>query len=276
MKNKNNGLRGLIIISIFLLLIIIGLIVYKNYFYKKNEKPKETKEEEITNDKTIETLSIDSKEVQNAMKSLEKIKITEDNAYKGIFTIKDISNYELLDTAFSDMFKDGTIKSVCDTEVSEGITAEEINLKLKNVFNYNYNISVEDIIKNSEEAEPGSNIRNLGIYNIEIKNDVVYVKAPCDVNTGFKFLNKSITKAEKEDNTVYIYSKVAFGLYDFDIVEYYDDYLRNNQKEVLKITDYEDTNIVDIPPKWELYKTYKYTFKIIDSKYFIDKIEVEK
>ena len=276
MKNNNSGLKELIIIVVVLLLVILGLVVYKEYFYNKKDKTDNNKEVEKTEEKKVEILSNNGSEVKEAMESLEKIKIVEENAYKGNFTIKDISDYELLDTAFSNMLSEGTIKSACDFEPSEGITTEEINLKLKSIFNSNYNIKMDAILKNSEESEPGSNIRVLGVYNLEIRDDVIYVNAPCDVDGGFRFINRNIAKVEKEDNKLYIYSTIAFGLYDFDIVEYYDNFERTNEKEVLKITDYEGVDITRIPPKWELYKTYKYTFNIINSKYFIDAIEIVK
>lgn len=275
MKNKNNDLKLLIITAIVLLCMIFGLLIYKKYFYSKNE---EVKENDVTEKETIpevkiEEVSVNSKVVKDAMNSFEKVKITEESAYSKAFNIEDISKYELLDTAFSAMLEEGIIKSACGFEKSEAITLEEINSKLKDIFNKNYNISLKDIESNSEESESGSEVRILGIYDVQIEDNKVYVSAICDGGGGFTFINKKITKAEKENSKLYIYTINAFGLYDFDIVEYYDDYERNNQKEVLKTADYKDIEIDKIPANWDLYKSYKYTFNIVGSKYFIEKIE---
>ena len=275
MKDKNSELKLLIIVAIILLCIIFGLLLYKKYFYSKNDDLKENNvnEEENVPEIKIEDIAISSKMVKDAMNSFEKIKITEESAYGKQFDIKNISNYELLDTAFSEMLEEGIIKSACSFEKSEALTLEEINSKLKEIFNYNYNISLKDIENNSEESEPGSKMRTLGIYDIQIEDSKVYVSAPCDGGGGFTFINKKITKAEKDNNKLYIYSTNAFGLYDFDVVEYYDDYKRTNQKEMLKVGDYKDIDVDKIPANWDLYKSYKYTFKIVGSKYFIEKIE---
>lgn len=271
---KKNELKSLIIIAISLLFIILCLFVYKNFFYNKNIVKDDTTI--VEEEKELESVEVDSKDVKNAMKALEKIKITEEDAYGKTFDITKISKYNLLNTAFTNMLDKGIIKSACSTEKSETITIEEINSELKEIFNRDYNITLTDIEKVGEESEPGSNILIIGIFDIKIDNNKIQINAACDANGGFNFINRNITKAQKDGNTLYIYATVAFGLYDFEVVEYYDTYERLNEKEILKVADYEGVDLDKIPANWELYKTYKYTFNIVGSKYYLNKIELSK
>ena len=273
---RKNGLKSLIIIAIGLFFIIICLLVYKNFFYDKKTDKMEDTTSIVGEEKNIEEIEVDSKDVKNAMKALDKIKIKEINAYGKVFDVSKITNYELLDTAFTGMLEDGIVKSACSTEKASAITIEEINSKLKELFNKDYNIKISDIEKVGEESEPGSNILLIGKFDIEIDESKIYVHTPCDADSGFNFINKNVVKVEREGNKLYVYAKVAFGIYDFALVEYFDDYTRDNRIEAKEVEDYPDVDIDKIPANWDSYKTYKYSFNIVGSKYYINKIELSK
>ena len=125
-------------------------------------------------------------------------------------------------------------------------------------------------------SEPGSNILLIGKFDIEIDESKIYVHTPCDADSGFNFINKNVVKVEREGNKLYVYAKVAFGIYDFALVEYFDDYTRDNRIEAKEVEDYPDVDIDKIPANWDSYKTYKYSFNIVGSKYYINKIELSK
>ena len=98
------------------------------------------------------------------------------------------------------------------------------------------------------------------------------------------YVNKKIVSAEKNNDFLYVYEKQAFAKYsDMEpggnhLVNYYKDYNKTNllEKDLdsIEFTDANGNFGKNSTPKWDLYNTYKYTFKITDNTYYFQSFEL--
>ena len=124
-----------------------------------------------------------------------------------------------------------------------------------------------------------------GVLPLIAKENGIELYSSCDeIFQGDDYVNKKIISAEKNNDYLYVYEKHAFAKYSdtetegSSVVNYYKDYNRTTllEKDLdsIEFTDAEGNVGKNSTPKWDLYNTYKYTFKIIDNNYYFQSFEL--
>ena len=113
----------------------------------------------------------------------------------------------------------------------------------------------------------------------QIENFTIALEEKQKQEVKYQKLQKEIKelrqKAEKNDDYLFVYEKQAFGEdymeddNDRFLTNYYKDYDRTVVLEKGLIRDADNPT-----PNWDLYNTYKYTFKNIDGDYFFESLEL--
>lgn len=102
---------------------------------------------------------------------------------------------------------------------------------------------------------------------------------------GKDYVIKKIVGEKKDGDHLYVYEKQAFARYSNPsiilgnfLVDYYKDYnktiLLEKNLDSIEFTDEKNVDGKNITPDWDLYNTYKYTFKIVDNKYYFERLEL--
>ena len=276
MKGKNI----LIVLLILIIIGLIGFICYDKGVFKKQTKETNTEEKE----KKVETkeISLDSPEVEKAMKILESIYISEPEFYKDkSYNINNISNYDLIATSLN---VSGVSKYIAycigsKDQLKENFSIDELNKNLdKYILDKKITIDTIKSLKN-ESSYPLAQyeVNNIGFI---VKGENIQLVGPCGAEGPYDFTDSKSIKAELNDEYLYIYEKKAFAKWKTDeatndlILDYYKDY---NRKEVVdkNIKDEQDENEeYNHKLNWDSYNTYKYTFKIIDNNYYFQSFEL--
>ena len=269
---KGNSKLHFIIIALGVVLISIGTVLLISS--DKNGSKDTNEEKEYKLDPEIKE-NIDEKEIQDVMKQLKAIKISESSLYgNNFYNVVDMNINELLITAFEDF----EIVPSCSESVNKILLSEEmINEKLNKYVN-RY-ISMEEIIP-LIESNSLNLVQDKYCYTTEIVEDKLNV-SNCHCTTNHDEVNvvsSKVIRAEKNSDFVYVYSKVAFGKYKNytnsldDKVDYY----LNNDRIGEAVETLNSSSIVDqfgmstpdSEPNWDLYNTYKYTFRIAGGSYY--------
>lgn len=298
-NNKKGGnkviiiIMGIIIVALLVALLILLLGGSKKENTEKNNENKNVENIENTKNTEIESNSsveepinnkqedLTENEIKNIMDRFKAIKIESKRLYENDkFDISSINANEMMVTALSKF----NIYNACSKSGQEYVLLSDINNELRkyiqktltiadikslngasmgNPYDYDYGVRVED----NERIEVINRVCG-GLFN---ENDYVYTK---------------IDKGIKEGDYVYIYEKTAFARYngvndkqDY-LVDYYKDY--NKTGEVVeKLISKEFTDGYGKPkegstPNWNLYNTYKYTFKLINGEYYFQTLELVK
>lgn len=296
-NNKNGGnkvviiIMGIVIVVLFaiiLILLLSGNDKNKNNENKKEEDIENTENTEIEPTPPIEPSNNDDNqeeltenEINNIMDRFKGIIIESKRLYENDkFDISSINANEMMVTALSKF----NIYNACSKSGQEYVLLSDINNELRkyiektltiadikslngasmgNPYDYDYGVRVED----NERIEVIDRVCG-GLFN---ENDYVYTK---------------IDKGIKEGDYVYIYEKTAFARYngvndnqDY-LVDYYKDY--NKTGEVVEkliskeFTDGYGNQKEGSTPNWDLYNTYKYTFKLINGEYYFQTLELVK
>ena len=284
-NEKNNKTTNVLLILVLIVgVIIIGLLSYKMFIYDKKDN-KENKDNDIINkddNKKDENITFDL--ANTAMKTFKKIYISDDNLYsKDNYNISEISNYDLVATALNNINK-SLIVSTCTDKPREIVPYETLNAAL-NEFDINKKITV-DTIKSLEKESTDSQryyVNNIGIV---LKENGLELYGPCDsMFMGKDYVIKKIVGEKKDGDHLYVYEKQAFARYSNPsiilgnfLVDYYKDYnktiLLEKNLDSIEFTDEKNVDGKNITPDWDLYNTYKYTFKIVDNKYYFERLEL--
>ncbi len=284
-NEKNNKTTNILLVLVLITgVTIIGLLSYKMFIYDKKDN-KENKDNDIINkddNKKDENITFDL--ANTAMKTFKKIYISDDNLYsKDNYNISEISNYDLVATALNNINK-SLIVSTCTDKPREIVSYETLNAAL-NEFDINKKITV-DTIKSLEKESTDSQryyVNNIGIV---LKENGLELYGPCDsMFMGKDYVIKKIVGEKKDGDHLYVYEKQAFARYSNPsiilgnfLVDYYKDYnktiLLEKNLDSIEFTDEKNVDGKNITPDWDLYNTYKYTFKIVDNKYYFERLEL--
>ena len=284
-NEKNNKTTNILLVLVLITgVIIIGLLSYKMFIYDKKDN-KENKDNDIINkddNKKDENITFDL--ANTAMKTFKKIYISDDNLYsKDNYNISEISNYDLVATALNNINK-SLMVSTCTDKPREIVPYETLNAAL-NEFDINKKITV-DTIKSLEKESTDSQryyVNNIGIV---LKENGLELYGPCDsMFMGKDYVIKKIVGEKKDGDHLYVYEKQAFARYSNPsiilgnfLVDYYKDYnktiLLEKNLDSIEFTDEKNVDGKNITPDWDLYNTYKYTFKIVDNKYYFERLEL--
>ena len=284
-NEKNNKTTNILLVLVLITgVTIIGLLSYKMFIYDKKDN-KENKDNDIINkddNKKDENITFDL--ANTAMKTFKKIYISDDNLYsKDNYNISEISNYDLVATALNNINK-SLIVSACTDKPREIVPYETLNAAL-NEFDINKKITV-DTIKSLEKESTDSQryyVNNIGIV---LKENGLELYGPCDsMFMGKDYVIKKIVGEKKDGDHLYVYEKQAFARYSNPsiilgnfLVDYYKDYnktiLLEKNLDSIEFTDEKNVDGKNITPDWDLYNTYKYTFKIVDNKYYFERLEL--
>lgn len=282
-KNNIKTIRGKALTAYIVVIIVIsialaygcGFLLGKELYDKKeknNNNPTPIEKEELLTDEAV----------KNIMDRYEGIKISSERLYANDkFEISSIDNNELLVTALS-KFK---VYNVCAKTGLNYILLSDINNELNK---YVQKSLTMDDIKNN----PSPSMGNPYDYAYSIKSaDNERVKVSSNVCGGEfgaeDYVYRHITKGTKNGDYAYIYEKIAFARYgknfDYDgeyYVDYYKDYIKTGDKvETIPSKEFTDANgnpKEGSTPNWDLYNTYKYTFKLVDGAYYFQSIELVK
>ena len=276
-NNYNNSKKGagkvLVSIMIFMLLVFgLGLFLGKELFDTKAEEPKA----ELKKD-TLSEIGMES-----VMERFKAIPISSDRLYeKDKFDIASMNTNELLITALSKL----PVYRTCSQEGLKKFTLEDINKEIKK---YVLKTLTFNDIKNVDSASLNNPYDYA--YGITVKNENEIEVSDYFCGSEFSandYVNSKIIKGEREGDYIYIYEKKAFAKYipesfnkTVPDVNYYKDYKKTGPVIETKPSS-EFTNATgEIPsdrmPNWDLYNTYKYTFKLIDGAYYFQSLELVK
>ena len=278
MEEKKN--KGSLVLIIVLIVIIIGMGLYICYdkFYSKsadkntNSNNVETKQ----NEKTVTNISIDSDIVKKAMASFSRIALS-DIIYKtGSYDISNINKTQLAWIAVSNV--DSDYVYWCGQNSKKGtVSVEMLNTIISEII-LDKKITMDDI--KSLVGDSGDDY-----YTVTLNGNKIIIKGSC----GFEFepedyVERNVIKAETDEDYLYVYEKIAFARYqDGDVnivppVDYYKDYARTTvlQKNMksLQTLGPDETKPADAIPNWDLYNTYKYTFKKVNDVYYFQNFKL--
>ena len=238
---------------------------------------------ENNNDNTIVEL-IDQNEANDIMNRFYKIAIEIDNFYMNdTYVIEKINSKELLGTIFRNM----KIKNVCADQDSSKISFDEMNNTLKEYI-VNKEVDINDfntLNKSDEVLNSTPTSRELSIskpnggnlyYIVDIvdNNTLAVTDNVCDASfSPDPFIKLNFVKGEKVGDIVNLYYKEAFVTYlpsDTGFAfEVFSDYNHTVSKEKLESNNYTPDSY-----NWDLYNTYKYSFKLIEGKYYFQSHEL--
>ena len=74
---------------------------------------------------------------------------------------------------------------------------------------------------------------------------------------------KNAEQVQKEDEKI-----------EYDYKDYNKTILLEKNLDSIEFTDEKNVDGKNITPDWDLYNTYKYTFKIVDNKYYFERLEL--
>ena len=291
-NEKNNKTTNVLLILVLIVgVILIGLLSYKMFIYDKKDNNQNKDKDVVNKDDNNQNDNKNNEDItfelaNTAMETFKKIYISDDNLYsKDNYNISEISNYDLVATALNNINK-SLIVSACTDKPREIVSYKVLNAAL-NEFNINKTITV-DTIKSLEKESTDSQryyVNNIGIV---LKENGLELYGPCDsIFMGKDYVIKKIVGEKKDGEYLYVYEKQAFARYSNPsiidsnfLVDYYKDYnktilLEKNLDGVdIEFTDEKMLMEKNITPNWDLYNTYKYTFKIVDNKYYFERFEL--
>jgi len=285
-KKKNNIKIIIFVIGALLIGLGSGFLLSKSFVNKEsdkktgnsenvdNKKPGDNNQNDNTKDNETDVFKTVSKYEANAiMKQFNGIKISSERLFsKDRFTIDEINVDEMLITALRQI----DIYNACSKDGEKNVSLYFINNQLSNYVKKS--LTLNDI---KSKVKNGIHVGNpyKFDYSVKVNNEknIEVVDLYCgDTFSAEDFVERKIVDAERQNDYVYVYEKVAFARYNDESlkssdgnykVDFYDNYKK-------------DGNIIETLPRddevvsWDLYKTYKYTFKLIDEEYFFQSLEL--
>lgn len=275
--------------KIFILLIVVvlaGFAIfsgYKKYMDKQNAINKNTEQTEKQGEKNQELteIEINNYAVNMALENFKRLSIDEESIYsKSKFAINEMTKKDLIITALDRIAEKKGIYSACDEEGRQTqITIEEVEEALKELIEQPEEITISDLIANAEsESTYPATKYTIYPYGFNINGENITVIGSCGCPGVDESIREEKTiKAEKEGDYLYIYQKVAFGKLpatETEEITYnmYSDYHR--MTNFIEIVNYNGEELS--PITWDLYNTYKYTFKEKENTYYLESINIER
>ena len=220
--------------------------------------------------KNSESVSLDSPIVTKLNDILQnRINFNTKKLYQtGSYNISEMSNENLLYTVLRNIDMQNIAFCIgADDSLKSPVSYDYLNDTLKKY------ILNEKITENTIRSLDKSKAFPLAQYDLNsdygfvLSDYGVQIIGSCHGGYGFSdtFEVDKVVKAEKTDEYLYIYKKVAFGKisnYSESLVDYYKDYNRLNVVE--SNVKRENTNA----PNYDLYYTYRFDFKIIGGNYY--------
>lgn len=265
-----------IITALGILLIVVGLILQLNS-HKKEDENTEKKPKELVVD--ISELT-DKKEINKIIDQFNKLRIPESDLFMGpTYYVENMDVNQLLLTAFEDF----NITATCGgSDNKMELSIDMINEKLNKFVS---RVLTLDEINTMIETSSLNLVQGSYCYNASLVDEKLNVtNCNCGIiNQEKDFVNSKVVNAEENSEYVFIYKKIAFGRYQGDMtlddkVDYYRSFDRNEEVvETLSsplIDEMGDNQIPEFEPHWELYNTYKYTFRKVEDNYYFASLEM--
>ena len=275
-QSKIESLKIVIIKLVFVIVILIGYIGLEEIFFidKCDATNVENKDNLINKDDEIP--SIGSKKLEEIMEDQRRLYITDEEWYKKeSFNVSEISDYGLVITAINNLDDKYIVYCVSeDDTLAEKLSIEEFNKSLNGLV-LDKKLTIDNII--NSEGEYG-----FGFWNVLINSDnTMNIIGACDGPLGqLDYVEEKIIDVKSDGDKLFVYAKQAFVHYNNEgMIEFYKDY--NLKNIIVNATSDDYNNVYDENGQnklinWDLCNTYKYTFKIVDGKYYFEQFNIEK
>ena len=203
-NNKSNN-NGLIVMLVIIIIVLSGLCVFFA-LDKKDNNVDDNKDNNIQeNENNNEQLSVHSQVVTEGMDIFNRIYISKEELYKNsIFNIETISNHDLIATTVKNIGSENIAYCVGDkSQLKDSVSFNELNNVLSNyILNKSINVDNIKLLGGSSYPIAQYEVVDIGII---VKDNSVQLVGPCGaVFTGEDFVKRSIEKAEKNNNYIYI------------------------------------------------------------------------
>jgi len=257
-KEKNNNIFIIILFSVILVLVLFFPTIYE--FIEKIKLPK-VEFNEKNNSK--ETKELDEEILDSIHYPIMRNSIYDSNTYYSLdtFTIKNMSNSDILYNAFMDIYEgniiNSNIKGNC-TNLSKQFDKDYMELRIKNILgkNINYNLDTFFVPEDSNSNYKG-NWTYDGINSRFIYNGLCESKV-----SNIKYYNlEELIKAKYVDNDIVVYYYVGFAKVVDNNYTIYKDVNMTEQLSTGIFTTIEELNNLFKNINKENKKIYKYTFK---------------
>lgn len=275
-KERKSSVKIIIITTIICLILFVPIGIYIGPKIMDTISKKDIAQKENNNEQKEKEIDINSVTATKAMDSLEKIYISDESLYSSnSFNISQISNYDLLASAVRIISESTQIVSACSDEGYTEIPIDELN---KNLPKYIKNKTltketIDQLFKGQQFVYVPTSI------SVKRNGNNLKLAGPCDL-MGYLpdySIQKTIKATETEEN-VYIYKKIIFAKYDFENrtdyippINYYRTY---NNGTIIGTTTGENSWTADSDINWDLFDTYKYTFKKDNNNFYFEQIEI--
>ena len=288
---KNSKVKLLVTVIVFLVLIVfvlVGFICYEKFIAEDNCKVNTTEKSEENENKdngnSVPTLG--SEKLEQIMEDYRLLTIHDVDLYKNdTYNISEMSDYNLIVTAINNL--DGKYIAYCvspEDELAKEVTMQELNKSLNSLI-LNREITIDKIKSLADESSFTAAQYEFGDWGIVVNdNNTINVVGSCGGEFhADDYVEEKIIDVKQENDMLYVYAKKAFATFttndDHDmLINYYKDFKKSNivQKELDYNEMYDDETLENIKINWDLYDTYKYTFKVIDGKYYFIQHNLEK
>lgn len=294
-KNK----KGLGFVVFIMLLVVGGLLIFNELLQKDNDII-----QNINNNNNVENqnkgngedlVAKDDKIVIDTM-SKYSYSLCEENAFmlskfydSNNMQVSDLTKVDLIKLALSSI---DAPRCVLEDAEFKTVTVEELNKALENLFPSLEKITYNDIVTNIVKTDDSSGIKwdSIGDFYIILNDNTESIMVSSDNCDGCGIgpvpkVHTKNTKALKDGDYLYVYQKMAFSKVslespsDEDItkgIEWYMSLyngLDENEKALQSIKNYK---VDEDDINWDLYSTYKWTFKKDNNDYYLDSVELIK
>lgn len=242
MKNKEN--KGLFLV--FVIAVIIGVIIlFMPKMYKITSNISRKKIEQTTSKKQkvekTEKITKNSKIVKELFYPNLHVNVYSKETYykNNKFTIKDMSNNDVLANAFSEVYQGYIVnhaKNGCAT-VGLSFDASYIESRIKNLLNKDININLSDF-------NIYDNSNYLGLWKYDSVNNIYVYNGLCENNNGPKYYDLKYLVSAKKNNKKQIITKlkVAFAKVENNQYIIYNDYNYSNEIDKGVFTSVDNLN----------------------------------
>ena len=254
---KNNS--NIFIIVLFLLIGIIVLFFPKIYSFIENSKlPQVGGNDSKT---TEQAKTIDQELLDSIHYPIMRNSIYDSNTYYSLdkFSIKDMSNNDILYNAFVDMYEGNIVNSDIQgdcTTLSKEFSKEYIELRIKNILGKNISYTLTDFYV---PEDSNSNYKGNWTYD----NSKYLYEGLCESKiSDTKYYNlEEFIKAEYDKNDIVVYYYVGFAKVNGNNYTIYKDANMSSELKSGTFTTVEDLNNIFKSISTKDKNIYKYTFK---------------
>ena len=260
MKSKKEKSNNLFIIILFLIILVLVFLIPKIYnFIETQQLPKV----ESTIDEKETKKEITEYVLETIHYPIMRNSIYDSNTYYSLdtFTIKNMSNNDILYNAFLDIYEgnitSSNITGTC-TNTPKEFNEDYIKLRIKNILGKNINYTLD-----SFNVPEDANSNYKGTWNYDSTNSKFIYNGLCDSKaTNTKYYNlEQLISADYEDNDIIVYYYVGFAKVVDNNYVIYKDVNMTNELQKGTFTSLEELNLLFKNIKDKKKNIYKYTFK---------------